>query len=59
MIKSKHNNDNIPFLSLKRKRLAGNPGRITAKMDLSLPREQRDQPYLQEQAAQLAAILVG
>jgi NitT/TauT family transport system ATP-binding protein len=37
--------------------LAGEPGKVTARMDLSRPREQRDQPYVQEQTAKLTDIL--
>jgi len=39
--------------------LAGEPGRITAGMELDRPREQRDQLYLHAQAAKLTAILTG
>lgn len=39
--------------------LAREPGRITAGMELDLPREQRDQLYLHAQAAKLTTILTG
>jgi NitT/TauT family transport system ATP-binding protein len=37
--------------------LDGRPGRIVAGMDFDRPRGERDQPYIQEQAARLTAIL--
>ncbi|MEW6541098.1 MAG: ABC transporter ATP-binding protein [Bacillota bacterium] len=39
--------------------LAGEPGRIMARIDLDRPRGKRDQLYIQEQAAKLTAILTA
>jgi NitT/TauT family transport system ATP-binding protein len=39
--------------------LGGEPGRITARIELAVPRQERSWLYLQEQAAKLTAILTA
>jgi len=57
MIYVTHDPQDAALLADEAAILAGEPARIAARINLDLPREERDQLYIQEQAAKLAATL--